>query len=69
MPLRISFRVSLLAAAALLAASGAARAIDVDVDEALPGYKLRLDLTPKYSIGYRLHDPSAALSAFDPAAA
>lgn len=66
-PFRVSFRVSLLAAAALLAASGAARAIDFDVDDYLPGYKLRLDLTPKYSTGYRLHNPSAALTAFNPA--
>ena len=53
-----------LAIAAALALPAAAHAFDI----ALPAdsdLKLRLDLTPKYSAGYRLNDPSAALTRFD----
>ena len=57
-------RRSLLAGAALLAL-GSAHAMDIDTGN--PDYKVRLDLTPKYSVGYRLHDPSQALAGFDPA--
>ena len=53
-----------LAVAAALALPAAVHAFDI----ALPAdsdLKLRLDLTPKYSAGYRLNDPSAALTRFD----
>jgi hypothetical protein len=53
-----------LAIAAALALPAAVHAFDI----ALPAdsdLKLRLDLTPKYSAGYRVNDPSAALTRFD----
>ncbi|MEK8046282.1 DUF1302 domain-containing protein [Ideonella margarita] len=59
-------RRTALAAAALVALVPAARAFTVDTDDA--DLKVRLDLTPKYSTAYRLHDPSVALSRLDVAA-
>ncbi|MGA0609637.1 DUF1302 domain-containing protein [Caldimonas sp. KR1-144] len=44
----------------------AAHAIDIDTPD--PDWRLRLDLTPKYSAGYRLKNPSAALTRLDVAA-
>lgn len=55
-------RRALLAHAALLAVSSA-QAMDIPTPD--PEVKLRLDLTPKYSAGYRLKDPSAELSRLD----
>jgi hypothetical protein len=37
----------------------------IDLESANPDYKIRLDLTPKFSTGYRLKDPSAALTQMD----
>lgn len=51
-----------LAVAAALALP-AAHAFDIPLPD--PETKLRLDLTPKYSAGYRLKDPSAALTRLD----
>ena len=53
-----------LAVAAALALPAAAHAFDIQMP-ADSDLKLRLDLTPKYSAGYRLNDPSAALTRFD----
>jgi hypothetical protein len=53
-----------LAVAAALALPAAAHAFDIQMP-ADSELKLRLDLTPKYSAGYRLNDPSAALTRFD----
>jgi hypothetical protein len=53
-----------LAMAAALALPAAAHAFDIDMP-ADSDLKLRLDLTPKYSAGYRLNNPSAALTRFD----
>jgi len=58
-------RISTLAGAALFALAGTAGAVDIDTGDS--DYKVRLDLTPKYSLGYRLHNPSQALVGFDPA--
>ena len=55
-------RRHLLAVAAALALP-AAHAFDIETPD--PEWKLRLDLTPKYSLAYRLKDPSAALTRFD----
>lgn len=55
-------RPSLLASAALLALSSAHA---IDIETADPDLKVRLDLTPKYSAGYRLKNPSAALTRLD----
>jgi hypothetical protein len=55
-----------IAAAALLALAPAAQAFDISTGD--PDLKIRLDLTPKYSTGYRLKDPSAALTRLDVAA-
>jgi len=52
-----------VAAAAALALLPAAHAIEIDTPN--PDLKVRLDLTPKYSMGYRLKNPSAALTQFD----
>lgn len=52
-----------IAAAALLALAPAARAFDIETPD--PELKVRLDLTPKYSLGYRLKNPSAALTRLD----
>lgn len=52
-----------IAAAALLALAPAARAFDIGTPD--PELKVRLDLTPKYSLGYRLKNPSAALTRLD----
>jgi hypothetical protein len=52
-----------IAAAALLALAPAARAFDIDTPDS--NLKVRLDLTPKYSAGYRLKNPSAALTRLD----
>ncbi len=54
----------LLAVAAALALPSA-HAIDIAAPD--PDLKVRLDLTPKYSVGYRLKNPSPALVGFDPA--
>jgi hypothetical protein len=54
-------RIAMAVAAAC--ALPAAQAIDLESPN--PDYKIRLDLTPKYSTGYRLKDPSAALSRMD----
>ena len=51
-----------IAAAALLALAPAAKAFDIQTPD--PDLKVRLDLTPKYSSGYRLKNPSAALTRF-----
>jgi hypothetical protein len=55
-------RHTLVAVAAALALP-AAHAFDNDTPNA--DYNVRLDLTPKYSAGYRLKDPSAALTQLD----
>lgn len=52
-----------IAAAALLALAPVARAFDIETPD--PELKVRLDLTPKYSLGYRLKNPSAALTRLD----
>lgn len=52
-----------IAAAALLALAPAARAFDIETPDL--ELKVRLDLTPKYSLGYRLKNPSAALTHLD----
>ncbi|MEP7299237.1 MAG: DUF1302 domain-containing protein [Burkholderiales bacterium] len=54
---------ALMAAAAC--ALPAAHAIDIETPD--PEVKVRLDLTPKYSTGYRLKNPSSELVAFNPA--
>jgi len=54
-------RVALAAAAALLLP--AAQAFDIPTDD--PDLKIRLDLTPKLSLGYRVKDPSDALTRLD----
>ncbi|MBT9598741.1 MAG: DUF1302 domain-containing protein [Vitreoscilla sp.] len=56
-------RHALAVAAALALALPAAQAFDIDSPDS--DLKIRLDLTPKYSAGYRLNDPSAALTRFD----
>lgn len=55
-----------VAVAAALALLPAAHAVEIDTPN--PDLKVRLDLTPKYSLGYRLKNPSAALTQFDVAA-
>lgn len=52
-------------AAAVALSLPAAQAFDIETPD--PDVKVRLDITPKYSVGYRLNNPSAALSAFNPA--
>ncbi len=52
-----------MAAAALLALMPAAHAFELETPD--PDLKVRLDLTPKFSLGYRLKDPSAALTRLD----
>lgn len=59
------YRPSMLAAAAALALSPSAQAFNIDTPD--PDLKVRFDLTPKYSMGYRLKNPSGALSDFNPA--
>jgi len=39
----------------------------IDIESSDPDTQIRLDLTAKYSTGYRLKNPSASLSAFNPA--
>lgn len=58
----MKFRRIALAVAAVCALP-AAQAIDLESPN--PDYKIRLDLTPKYSLGYRLKNPSAALTRLD----
>jgi hypothetical protein len=54
-------RLHPLAIAAIAALSlPAARAFEIETPN--PDLKVRLDLTPKFSVGYRLKDPSAALT-------
>jgi hypothetical protein len=55
-----------VAVAAALALLPAAHAVEIDTPN--PDLKVRLDLTPKYSLGYRLKNPSAGLTQFDVAA-
>jgi hypothetical protein len=55
-----------VAVAAALALLPAAHAVEIDTPN--PDLKVRLDLTPKYSLGYRLKNPSAALTQLDVAA-
>jgi len=55
-----------VAVAAALALLPAAHAVEIETPN--PDLKVRLDLTPKYSLGYRLKNPSAALTQFDVAA-
>src|SRR5437762_9104296 len=55
-----------VAVAAALALLPAAHATDIPTSD--PDLKVRLDLTPKYSMGYRLKNPSAALTQLDVAA-
>lgn len=55
---------SAVAAAALVACT--AHAFTIDTPD--PDLKVRLDLTPKFSLGYRLKDPSTALTRVDVAA-
>lgn len=50
-----------LAAAMLLAPP----AMAFDIEAPNPDLKIRLDLTPKFSLGYRLKDPSTALTRVD----
>ncbi|WP_343637702.1 DUF1302 domain-containing protein [Roseateles sp.] len=56
-------RLALAAAAAAGFALPAAHAFDIDLPSS--DYKLRLDLTPKYSTAVRLKNPSAALTRLD----
>jgi len=54
----MKFRLRVIATATVLACP-AVHAVEIDTgDDAL---KLRLDMTPKYSLGYRLRNPMAAL--------
>ena len=55
-----------LAAVAAALVLPAAHAVDIPTSD--PDLKARLDLTPKYSSGYRLKNPSAALTQLDVAA-
>ena len=50
-------------AAAAAAALPPVHAVEIGTDN--PDLKVRLDLTPKLSLGYRLKDPSAALTRLD----
>ena len=50
-------------AAAAAAALPPVQAFEIGMDN--PDLKVRLDLTPKFSLGYRLKDPSAALTRLD----
>jgi len=50
-------------AAAVAFAWPAVHAFEIETPN--PDVKVRLDLTPKYSAAYRLHDPSAGLTRFD----
>jgi hypothetical protein len=54
-----------LAVAAALALLSAPEAYAFDIPTPDPELKVRLDLTPKYSAGYRLKNPSAALTRLD----
>lgn len=54
-----------LAAAAALSLPAAQA---VEIETSVPDLKVRLDLTPKFSLGYRLKDPSASLTRVDVAA-
>jgi hypothetical protein len=58
-------RRSLLAAAAALALLPAARAFDIDTGN--PDWKVRADLTPKYSAAWRVKNASPALTQLDAA--
>lgn len=52
-----------IAAAVPLVLASAAHAFDIELPD--PDTRLRLDLTPKYSVGYRLKNPSAKLTRLD----
>lgn len=52
-----------LAASAALLAWPSAHAFDLQSPD--PDIKIRLDLTPKFNLGYRVNNPSAALSRLD----
>ena len=54
---------SSIAAAAALILVPAAQAFEIESPD--PDYRIRLDLTPKYSTAYRLRNPSRALTRFD----
>ena len=54
-------------AVALAAALALPAAHAFDIETPAPDVKVRLDLTPKYSLGYRLKNPSGSLTAFNPA--
>ncbi len=58
----MNYRRTCVAVAAALALP-AAHAFDIDTPDS--DIKTRLDLTPKYSAGYRLKNPSPALTQFD----
>ena len=51
------------AAIAAAVAAPAVHALDIPVSD--PDMKVRLDMTPKYSTGYRLKNPSTALTRLD----
>lgn len=53
--------LTIAAVAALLLPAAQA----IEIETSAPELKVRLDLTPKFSLGYRLKDPSAALSRLD----
>ena len=56
-------RPSSIAAAIALVLAPAAQAFDIESPN--PDYRIRLDLTPKYSTAYRLKNPSDALTRLD----
>lgn len=59
----MTHRPSLIATAAIALLQPAAHAMDIDTP--LADYKVRLDLTPKYSTAHRLKNPSDALTRLD----
>ena len=54
---------SSIAAAAALMLAPSAHAFEIESPDT--DYRIRLDLTPKYSSAYRLKNPSPALTRFD----
>jgi hypothetical protein len=56
-------RPSSIAAAVALVLAPAVQAFDIESPD--PDYRIRLDLTPKYSSAYRLKNPSRPLTRFD----
>ena len=59
----MTHRPSSIAAAIALVLAPAAQAFDIESPN--PDYRIRLDLTPKYSTAYRLKNPSDALTRLD----